>query len=171
MRTILRFAGLAALLCLAVPTCFAKTPTAAKSGAGAIVIVFKDGHRQSINLADIVRIEFPTSADVVAESGSVNPALPSRNRYLGKWEVGDGEGNNFYITLRENGDAVRSLGDVRGHWDYVEGEARVTWDDGAQDAIRKTGTIYQKFAYRKGKSFTDTPDNVAGARNTNSHPI
>jgi hypothetical protein len=53
----------------------------------------------------------------------------------------------------------------------VNGEALVTWDDGAQDAIRKTGARFQKFAYGEGKSFTDEPDNVTSAHNTTPHPI
>ena len=47
----------------------------------------------------------------------------------------------------------------------------MTWDDGAQDAIRKTGSRYQKFAYRAGKSFTDQPDNVTNAQLTAPRPI
>jgi hypothetical protein len=90
---------------------------------------------------------------------------------VGKWECGDGNGSNFYITLKESGDALRSIGDVRGRWVYVNGEARVTWDDGAQDAIRKVGSRYQKFAYHQGKSFTDQPDNVTNARLTTPRPI
>ena len=140
---------------------------AAKAAPGTIVIVFKDGHRQTYNLADVARVEFPT-ADVASTSSASGP---SRGHFLGKWEVGDGAGNNFFITLREDGDAFRSLGDVHGKWAYFDGEARVTWDDGAQDAIRKVGSHYQKFAYEAGKSFTDTPANVTNARNTTSNPI
>lgn len=170
MRTIVRVAGVAAMLCLAVSTGFAKTPPEPRSGSGVIVIVFKDGHRQSFNLSEIARVEFP-SETASADSGPVNSQWPSRGRYLGKWEVGDGSGNNFYITIEENGDARRSMGDVHGKWVYIEGEARVTWDDGAQDAIRKVGSRFQKFAYASGKSFTDTPDNVTSARNTTPRPI
>jgi hypothetical protein len=47
----------------------------------------------------------------------------------------------------------------------------VTWDDGAEDAIRKAGSRFQKSAYSAGKSFTDEPDNVTNARNTTPHPI
>jgi hypothetical protein len=63
------------------------------------------------------------------------------------------------------------MGNVRGKWIAVDGEARVIWDDGAQDAIRKVGSNYQKFAYGMGKSFTDTADNVTNAHNTTPHPI
>jgi len=171
MRKFVSVAGLAALLCLAVPSGLAATPPAPKTGSATIVIVFKDGHRQTFNLSDISRIEFPAAPAVAAETASPNLSLPSRGRYLGKWEVGDGTGNNFYITLDETGDAMRSLGNEHGKWAYVNGEALVTWDDGAQDAIRKTGARFQKFAYGEGKSFTDEPDNVTSAHNTTPHPI
>jgi hypothetical protein len=171
VRKIVSFAAFAALLCLAAPGSFARTPPAPKSDPGSIVIVFKDGHRQSFNLSDIARVEFPGSAEAAGDTGSANSQSPSRSHFFGKWEVGDGTGSNFFITLQENGDARRSMGDVRGRWVYVDGEARVTWDDGAQDAIRKVGSKYQKRAYRSSKSFTDTPDNVTSAQNTTPHPI
>ncbi len=137
----------------------------AKSAAGSIVIVFKDGHRQTFNLADIERIEFPGAS--AASTGENQP----HGRYVGKWEVGDGNGSNFNITLNENGDAYRSLGNVRGHWNYVNGDALITWDDGNQDAIRRVGSRYQKFAYSASKSFSDDPDNVTAARNVTPKPI
>jgi hypothetical protein len=171
MSKFVRLASLAAMLLLVVPGVFAKAPTAPKSATGAIVIVFKDGHRQSFNLTEIERIEFPAAASLTDAGMPANGSLPSRGHYLGKWEVGDGSGNNFFITLKEDGNAMRSLGDMRGKWVYVDGEARVTWEDGAQDAIRKVGMKYMKFAYGAGKSFNDSPDNVAGARNTTPKPI
>lgn len=161
--------GLAALLAVAVSNGYAKSPEVTKSNSGTITIVFKDGHRQSFNLADIDKIEFPAAA--ANTSSVVAPGQPPRGHYLGKWEVGDGSGNNFFITLRDDGGASRSLGNEHGKWVYMDGEALVTWDDGAQDAIRKVGSKYQKFAYHAGKSFTDAPDNVAPARNTTPRPI
>jgi hypothetical protein len=166
MRKIVCAATLAALMLLTASSSFA-APPAIKSTSGQIVIVFKDGHKQTYNLADIERVEFPTS-DVAA---APIPSGPSRGHFIGKWEVGDGAGNTFYITLSESGDAMRSLREVHGKWEYVNGEAQVTWDDGAQDAIRKVGSHYQKFAYSSGKSFTDVPDNVTNARNTTPKPI
>jgi hypothetical protein len=171
MRIIVRVAGLATLLCLAVSSAFAAAPTAPKSSHGTMVIVFKDGHRQSFNLSEIERVEFPAATAAAAESVPGSPSLPSRAHFLGKWEVGDGQGNNFYITLYDNGDALKSIGGKHGKWVYVDGEARVTWDDGWHDAIRKVGSSYQKFAYGEGKSFTDAADNITGARNTSPHPI
>jgi hypothetical protein len=167
VHKIVRLTGLATLLALSLTSGFAAPPSSASS-QGTLVIVFKDGHQQSFNLADIARVEFPGAV----QAGSLNTSGPSRAHFIGKWEVGEGNGNNFYITLKESGDAERSLrGDVHGKWVYVDGEARVTWDDGPQDAIRKVGSRFEKFAYAPGKSFTDTPDNVTNARNLTPKPI
>jgi hypothetical protein len=138
---------------------------AAKSAPGTLVIVFKDGHRQAFSLSDIERVEFPGGSSTAATT-TANPHAPPRGRYIGKWEVGDGVGNTFTITLNDNGSAHRSLADVHGRWVYSNGEALITWDDGAQDAIRKVGNHYQKSAYGAGKLFTDQPDNVTNAHYT-----
>ena len=166
-------AGLASLVALfMVAGNMARAATPGKSsGGGSLVIVFKDGHTQSFNLSDIERVEFPARGQAAQGAAAANPEGPPRGHYVGKWECGDGNGGTFYIVLKEDGDAWRSIGNVHGHWDYVNGEARVSWDDGAQDAIRKVGSHYQKFAYEAGKSFTDHPDNVGTARLTNPKPI
>ena len=92
MRTTVSVAALATILCFAALNGFAKTPPAAKSGS--IVIVFKDGHRQSINMADVDRIEFPGSnaASATSNDSGNNALVPSRSRFVGKWEAGDGNG-------------------------------------------------------------------------------
>jgi hypothetical protein len=164
-------ASMATMLTLAVPAGFAKTPVPASKGSGTIVIVFKDGHRQSYSLSDVLRVEFPAIGEAAVATAPVGTILPSRAHFIGKWEVGDGNGRNFFITLEDNGDAKKSLGEAHGRWIYVDGEARVSWDDGWQDAIRKVGSKYQKYAYSSGKSFNDTPDNIAPAQNTMPHPI
>ncbi len=162
-------AVLAAML-LAIPAVQA-APPAAKSNAGTIVIVFKDGHRQTFNLSDIERVEFPVAALAADAPGPANTQIPPRGHFIGKWEVGDGSGGTFLITLKENGDAERTLHATRGHWAYVNGEAQITWNDGAMDAIRRIGSHYQKFAYSVGKTFADTPANVGTARLLTEKPI
>lgn len=143
-----------------------------KSGSAQIVIVFKDGHRQTFNLADVARLEFSGTGGIPIVDAAPTPAgAPPRGHFLGKWDVGDGAGGTFYITLDDDGTAWRSLHRVHGKWAYVNGEARVTWDDGAMDAIRRIGGQDKKFAYRAGKSFTDEPDNVTDAKNTTPRPI
>lgn len=134
-----------------------------------LVIVFKDGHRQRVHLDDITRLEFPGPVP----AGMISTPGPSRARFLGKWEVGEGTGDNFYISLREDGTALRTMNGIQrehGHWDYVHGEAQVTWDDGWQDCIRKVGLQFRKYAYHEGKAFTDQPDNVTNARNVTRNP-
>lgn len=171
MRRKAGFTGIGLIMLITLAGVLPSPAATPKNSAGTIVIVFKDGHRQTFNLADIERVEFPAAALAASDAGAANPDAPPRGHYVGKWECGDGNGSNFYITLKESGDALRSIGDVRGRWVYVNGEARVTWDDGAQDAIRKVGSRYQKFAYHQGKSFTDQPDNVTNARLTTPRPI
>lgn len=167
MRKIVIAFGLAALFLSALPNGLAKTPTGEKNAPGTIVIVFKDGRRQAFNLADIARVEFPGAG----EAASADVQGPPRGQFIGRWIVGDGGGNNFVITLDESGDAMRSLRQVHGKWAYINGEAQITWDDGAQDALRKVGSKFQKYAYNASKSFTDVPDNVTAAKNTTPKPI
>jgi len=164
MRKIVLAAAVAATLLL--PACSA-FGAPAKPAPGTIVIVFKDGHRQVFNLSEIERVEFP----VGDSAGSAGAMVPSRGHYFGKWEVGDGNGGKFFITLWENGDAYRTLRADHGKWVYVNGEAQITWNDGAKDALRRVGSRYQKSAYRAGKSFIDEPDNVTDAVNTERKPI
>ena len=171
MRKLVVFLAATALLSLSALSAVAQNH-ASKNGSGQLVIVFKDGHRQTFNFADVARIEFSGTGGIpVGDMGSAPAGAPPRGHFLGKWEVGDGNGGTFYITLDETGDAHRSLRSIHGKWVYVNGEARVTWDDGAMDAIRKVGGKDQKFAYRAGKSFTDEPDNVTDAHNTTARPI
>lgn len=170
MRSILPVAGAATLFLCALAVGQAKPPVSAKADQGSIVIVFKDGRQQSFKLADVARVEFAPPAAAAAVPGNNPPGSPSRAHFLGKWEVGDGSGGIFYITLEENGDAQRTLHSLHGRWAYVNGEAQITWDDGAKDAIRKVASKYQKYAFTKEKSFTDTPDNVTGARNLAPRP-
>jgi len=165
VRNKLLISGLAALLLIPALGVAQK-----KASGNTLVIVFKDGHRQTFNLADIARVEFP-GASAAADRDSRDANQPPRGRFIGKWEVGDGAGSTFEITLKEDGEAYRSLGRMHGKWAYVNGGAEITWDDGWQDAIRRVGSHFQKFAYGAGKKFTDTPDNVADAHNTTPRPI
>ena len=156
---------------------------------GSIVIVYKDGHRQSIDFGDLSRIDFKAPVTIVFKDGrqqsiastdiariDFEDASPSalaaaRRHFTGKWEVGEGNGSNFFITLEADGEAKKSIGETHGTWTVVDGEARVSWDDGWHDAIRKVGTKHEKCAYEPGKSFSDSPSNVTEARNTNPKPI
>jgi len=171
MRKVIGNAGLGVIFLLGICAGSVAAAPPSKSNAGTIVIVFKDGHRQTFSLSDIERVEFPAPALASADSGSGNAQAPPRGHYVGKWECGDGAGRTFYITLKENGEASKSMGSERGHWDYVNGAAQISWDDGWRDVIRKSGSHYQKAAYRQGQSLTDEPDNVTNARLTAPKPI
>ena len=144
-----------------VRLCFVLIPLSIMGSADAadqnsLVIVFKDGHQQTFSMAEISRIEFRNPDSL----GSVG-----RGNFMGKWRVGDGMGGHFYITLDPSGQANKTMGAAHGTWTVVGNEARINWDDGWHDAIRKVGKKYEKAAFAPEKSFNDSPSNVTDAEN------
>lgn len=125
-----------------------------------LVITFKDGRQKSYSMADIARVEINTP--------KAGASLKGQGRFLGKWRVGDGAGSTFYITLQEDGVAGKSIGSSHGTWTVVGNEARISWDDGWHDALRKNGSHYEKVAFSPGKTFTDEPDNATRAELTDA---
>jgi hypothetical protein len=108
------------------------------------------------------RIEF-------GDSGGLK--TPGRAHYIGKWKVGQGNGDTFLITLEGDGDARKSIGSPHGTWTLVDGGAHIAWDDGGHDALRRTGSSHEKWAYEPGKAFVDQPSNVTKAEKTDREPI
>ncbi len=160
-------------LMLVVQGPYAKADSISTDPGGTVVIVFKDGHRQTISAAAIAAMEFRSASGVVTPISVPALVAPGKGVFAGKWLVGQGNdtSNTFYITLEESGVAKKSIGEGHGTWVYVNGEAQVSWDDGWHDAIRKVGDKYEKFAYGPGKTFTGEPDNVTEAQNTRPKPI
>ena len=189
MRGFASVAGVSGILMFACLAGLAKPSPSPAEDHSSVVIVFKDGHRQSLAVAEIVRIDVKAPASILYKDGhrekitaeiehiefgesGLTASTPSRAHFLGKWEVGEGaNGGHFFITLEANGDAKKSLGEEHGTWTWVDGEARVTWDDGWHDAIRKVGAKHEKLAHEPGKSFDDPPSNVTEARKLDSKPI
>jgi len=163
MRNLVRIALAVGILALVVPNASLAADPAPQRERNSLVIIFKDGHQQSFPVAEIARIEFTSPSSIASTAG--------RNRFLGRWKVGDGSGGTFYITLERDGNARKSIGSTHGTWTVVEGEARINWNDGWHDAIRKVGNKYQKVAFAPGKSFSDAPDNMTDAENKEANPI
>lgn len=189
MRDLARGVALSGILLFAVADAIAKPLPVPADDRNTIVIVFKDGHRQSFAMAEIARMDFKAPTLIVYKDGrqeKFSPAdiariefgnssgsemAPGRNHFVGKWEVGQGNGDTFFITLDADGEARKTLGASHGTWTVVDGEARISWEDGWHDVIRKVGTKHEKRAYEPGKSFEDPPTNVTAARNTQPKPI
>jgi len=116
------------------------------------------------------RIIFRASAFIVVAACLVagQASKPtSRATFVGRWEVGLGvAGQNFYITLEPDGKATKTHGAPNGKWTVFGDEARISWDDGWHDVLRKAGNHWEKAAYAPGKSFSEQPDNIAGATRT-----
>jgi len=187
MRSLFKVLGTSAIFLLAVSGAFAKP---APEDHSSVVIVFKDGHRQSFAVAQIARLDFKAPSVIVYKDGhqekistadiariefetsDLAAITPGRAHFIGKWEVGEGgNGGTFLITLEADGSASKTKGAAPGTWTVVDGEARITWDDGWKDVIRKVGTKHEKIAHQPGTSFDDPPSNVTEARNTQPKPI
>ena len=128
-----------------------------QDSSGSVVIVFKDGHRQSFRLADVARIEFEHTGP---------SASAGKSRFTGRWKVGVGGGQRgfFDIILTADGKAHKNIGGGGdGTWLIVNGQAVISWDDGWHDVIRKQGAKFEKAAYDPGKSLDEPSDNVASA--------
>ena len=181
MRAFLQMLAVSGMLILNVAA------ASAAADDGAFVLVFKDGHRQSVAASEVDHIDVKTPAAIVYRNGrrerltgdieridfagNAHAATPGHSHFVGKWEVEDGAGKHFYITLDNDGDARKSLGSPHGTWSLVDGEARIRWEDGWCDVIAKVGTRHEKRAYEPGRSLDDTPSNVTYARNTAPKPI
>lgn len=95
------------------------------------------------------------------------PSSTSAATFIGEWKVGLGvAGQTFTITLEKGGKATKTHGSPNGKWTVFGDEARITWDDGWHDVIRRAGNKWEKAAYAPGKSFSDSPDNITGATRT-----
>jgi hypothetical protein len=178
---------LAALVVGLAAMCAAQS-SASREQSNALILLFKDGHQKSFAMADVSRIELnPTrivlknghqesfaAGEIVRidlnNSAGENGVL-GRNHFVGKWKVGTGVGGNFIITLNRDGEATKTIGASHGTWVLFNGEARISWDDGWRDAIRKVGSKHEKFAYEPGKAFDDEPSNVTDAQSMNPQPI
>jgi hypothetical protein len=189
MRGLVRTIGILGTLAVIVAAAAARPVPSPADDHGSIVIIFKDGHRQSFAVGEIASIDFKAPAQILYKDGhkekitaadiasiefdgsTLGSTMPGRAHFVGKWEVGEGNGGRFFLTLDSDGSAKKSLGSPHGTWTLVDGEARISWDDGWHDAIRKVGSKHEKFAYGPGKSFEDTPSNVTLARNTQPKPI
>lgn len=188
MRIRIKALWAAAIFIVAAAGGVAKAGAAPLDDHGSMVIIFKDGHSQSVDVAEVARIDLHTPAMIVFKDehrksipgadvsriefeDSASASAPGKNHFVGKWKVGKGDGDNFYITLERDGTARKSFGPPHGTWTVVEGEARITWDDGWHDAIRKVGARHEKRAYEPGRSFDDAPSNVTSATNTEPKEI
>ena len=186
MRGLIRVLAVSGILLLGVGVAFAASKAA--DDHDNFVIVLKDGHRQNLAAAEVDHIDVRNPASIVYRNGRHEKitgeieriefagsahalTTPGRSHYVGKWEVQDGAGKNFFITLEKDGDARKSIGSTHGTWSLVDGEAQIRWDDGWRDVIAKVGTRHEKRAYEPGRSLQESPSNVTYARNTEPKPI
>ncbi len=84
--------------------------------------------------------------------------------FVGQWSIGASDHPSFVMTLNEDFTAKKShVPKATGKWEYVSGEARVTWSDGWRDILRREGKKYRKVAFRPGTTFDSPPSNTESA--------
>jgi hypothetical protein len=85
--------------------------------------------------------------------------------------MGGGAPGTFRITLDRNGQAHKTVGSHHGTWTFVDGEARIAWEDGWHDVLAKVENRYEKRAYEPGKPFTEKSTNISDAKRANDQSI
>ncbi len=148
---------------ISVPLAVAQSPSAAPDERNSVVVVFKDGHRKTFSMSEVARIEFPGNPTMASSAG--------QGRFLGEWKVGDCAGAYFTITLERDGIARKTIGAPHGTWIVVDGEARITWEDGNRDTIRKAGDTYEKAWYAPDRSYAEQASCTASAESLDRKPI
>jgi hypothetical protein len=187
MRNLARLAWVLGLLTLAAYSANARPRPASPNDHNSILITFKDGRQLSYFVTDVASVELKAPAMIVFKDGhhqnfpsseiariefkALGTSVLGMNHFVGRWRVGDGVGGHLIITLKRNGQATKSIGDRHGTWTVVNGEARISWDDGWHDIIRKVGKRHEKIAFEPGRSFNDEPSNIGGAQHTTAEPI
>jgi len=104
MRGLNKFTGVSAflLILLACSAAFAKSLPSSGDDRDTVVLVFKDGHRQSLAMAEVARIDFKSPASIVYKDGhreKVSAEIdriefgppevamtPGRGHFVGKWK-------------------------------------------------------------------------------------
>jgi serine/threonine protein kinase len=103
-------------------------------------------------------------AAIAAPSPDISQAkaspAPEEKFFLGKWDCTGG----FVITLNADYTALKTTSRPRGHWQYVNGEARITWEDGIHNTIRRDGDGFQKLFWKAGVSPESPPQHSRPAR-------
>ncbi len=148
---------------IAVSFGVAQSASSSSDEVSLIVLVFKDGHRKSFLRSEVARIEFPGNPTTTSTAG--------QGRFLGEWKVGDCAGAYFTITLDRDGVAKKTIGAPHGTWLVVDGEARITWEDGNRDTIRKAGDTYEKAWYAPDRSYAESASCTASAESIDRKPI
>jgi len=83
--------------------------------------------------------------------------------FEGTWNVKDGKGNPFEITLAADGSAKKTGANKgTGKWKEEANAAVITWDDGWTEKITKEGDQYKRAGFKKGASLDGPPTFTAG---------
>ena len=154
-----------------------------------LTIVYKDHHERTVTSSEVSRLDLRNDTLILNHGGSeeripladvsrievhdASETPMTRSSFIGKWEVGMGGGapGTFRITLDRDGQAHKTVGSHHGTWTFVNGEARIAWDDGWHDVLAKVENRYEKRAYEPGKPYTEKSTNISDAKRANDQSI
>lgn len=123
------------------------------------------------------------AGEATSAAGFEQPKVPMRNPYIGYWAVEQSPGlffgligdsaERFFLFLDRNGQASVALRDwggdntLSGHWQLVDGEARITWPSGHKDAlVKEPNGTFRLRSYRRKDTFAKKPNETREARQT-----
>ena len=102
-------------------------------------------------------------ASLSACSHTATNSLESSD-YVGAWKVADTQGKPFYIQFDADGTAKNTWGKGEtGHWQLVDGSARVVWSSGWTDVLSHDCQRYTKSGYRPGTAPPEGPADTGPA--------
>ena len=124
-------------------------------------------NRINRNTVGDLAIEEPTAplkTNIATASEAVSPML-FRNEFLGFWEITDTRRDTFFLYLKRGGKASIASRDRKrapesedGYWSLAADEARISWDSGLKDLIRKHADGYLYLAFDDQGTFRDRPE-------------
>ena len=124
-------------------------------------------NRINRNTVGDLAIEEPTAplkTYIATASEAVSPML-FRNEFLGFWEITDTRRDTFFLYLKRGGKASIASRDRKrapesedGYWSLAADEARISWDSGLKDLIRKHADGYLYLAFDDEGTFRDQPE-------------
>jgi hypothetical protein len=98
----------------------------------------------------------PAAAAAVPANTAVGEKQPGdHSLFDGQWDC-----NDVVITLYSDFTAHKSAPrNPLGTWEYVDGEARIAWNDGKRTVLRRDGEGFRKLTWMAGANPDSPPDN------------
>ena len=99
-----------------------------------------------------------------AQTSAGTAARDNGGVFVGQWDCG-----NVVITLTEDFTARKNKPNPLGKWECVNGEARIAWNDGVRNVLRRDGEGFRKLTWPPGVSLDSPPSNISPVAKKGGH--